>query len=69
MNRSALARSLVVWLALAAIGQSQEVPHMPKPQKEHDWLKQLAGEWESESELTEPGQPAHENQRQGNVRG
>ena len=31
---------------------------MPKPQKEHEWLQQLTGEWETEGEVTtEPGKP------------
>jgi hypothetical protein len=27
---------------------AQEAPAMPTPQKEHEWLKQFVGEWESE---------------------
>jgi hypothetical protein len=31
---------------------------MPKPQKEHQWLKQIVGEWDSECEMfMEEGQP------------
>lgn len=30
---------------------------MPKPQKEHAWLRRLAGEWEYEGEAMMPGQP------------
>lgn len=45
---------LSVSLALA-----QEAPEFPAPQKEHEWLQQFAGEWETESEATTaPGQPA-----------
>ncbi len=31
--------------------QGMAMPDMPKPQKEHEWLKQLAGEWTYEVEL------------------
>jgi hypothetical protein len=35
-----------------------DAPKMPAPQKEHEWLKQLEGEWVTESEmLMAPGQP------------
>ena len=37
---------------------AQEPPKLPPPQKEHEWLKQFVGEWESESEGSAgPGQP------------
>ena len=33
-------------------------PEMPKPVKEHEWLKQLAGDWTGEGEcFMEPGKP------------
>lgn len=35
---------------------AQEVPGMAKPAKEHKWLAQLAGEWDSECEAPMPGQ-------------
>lgn len=35
-----------------------EPPGMPQPTKEHDWLKQFAGEWDTEVEMfMEPGKP------------
>jgi hypothetical protein len=40
-----------------AVGRAEE-PKMPAPVKEHDWLKQLAGEWTVEAEaVMEPGKP------------
>jgi hypothetical protein len=40
-----------------AVGRAED-PMMPAPQKEHQWLKQLAGEWETEAEMVmEPGKP------------
>jgi hypothetical protein len=57
-------RNLLATLLVAAITSSvtlapaQEMPEMPKPQKEHEWLKQLVGEWNYEAEFTPmPGQP------------
>jgi hypothetical protein len=48
-----LAAAIVVPLATA---QSPE--DFPKPQKEHQWLQQLAGNWEYDAEMImEPGQP------------
>ncbi|HVE40309.1 MAG TPA: DUF1579 domain-containing protein [Planctomycetota bacterium] len=34
-----------------------EAQEMPKPQKEHEWLQQIVGEWETEGEVLEPGKP------------
>ena len=39
------------WMNLGA----QEMPEMPKPLKEHEWLKQFEGEWTSTSEIHLPG--------------
>ena len=49
---------LIVVLLAATAAPAQDVPEFPKPQKEHEWLQQLAGEWEAECEMfMEPGQP------------
>lgn len=51
----------LVACALASVGMTataQEMPELPKPQKEHQWLAQLAGDWEAEMECQMgPGQP------------
>ncbi len=47
-----------VVLSFASALPAQEAPAAPAPQKEHEWLRQFAGEWESEAEApTAPGQP------------
>jgi len=52
----------LVGLALAGASfaltvQPPDAPPMPKPSKEHDFLKQFVGEWESSGECTmSPGQ-------------
>ncbi len=41
----------------------------PKPQKEHEWLQQLVGEWETETELaTEAGKPPAKRKGSESVR-
>jgi len=53
-----LMSGLIASLFLAAAAVAQETPEFPKPQKEHDWLRQFVGEWESESEASfGPDQP------------
>ncbi len=47
-----------LFLVFASSLLAQAPPEMPKPSKEHEWLKQFVGEWEMESECTPvPGQP------------
>ncbi len=36
---------------------AQEMPQMPKPAKEHEVLKQFAGEWETSTTINMPGMP------------
>jgi hypothetical protein len=52
-----LCASFVVILLSSVACQAQEMPEMPKPQKEHAWLEQFAGEWDAETEIKAPDQP------------
>src|SRR5262249_40972556 len=46
-------------LLVAVPARAQEPAKPPAPQKEHEWLKQLEGEWETEAEMVAgPGTPA-----------
>jgi Protein of unknown function (DUF1579) len=52
------ATSAVATVILAGAVWAADPPKMPAPQKEHEWLKQLVGEWVTESEaVMGPGQP------------
>ena len=43
---------------VGAATRAQEGPKAPTPQKEHEWLRQLEGEWVTECEAyLEPGKP------------
>jgi hypothetical protein len=58
MKRFVMAGWIVTLLAGATALQAQEAPPMPAPEKEHMWLQQLVGEWETETEaVMEPGKP------------
>jgi hypothetical protein len=58
MKRIAIASWIAALMFNATVSQAQEIPEMPQPQKEHAWLEQLAGEWESETEIfIEEGKP------------
>ena len=46
--------SLALLLVLIVRVRAADEPKMPQPQKEHEWLKQLAGEWQLEISVTEP---------------
>lgn len=58
-TKCALILSLVAGLVAANACRADDPPSdMPKPVKEHDWLKNLVGEWESDCEIfMEPGKP------------
>lgn len=58
MNKLALVGTLLTLLAGTTALRAQEAPAFPTPQKEHQWLQQLAGEWTTEAEANfGPGQP------------
>ncbi|MEQ8790407.1 MAG: DUF1579 domain-containing protein [Pirellulaceae bacterium] len=42
----------------ASVGLAQEFPELPGPTKQHQWLQQFVGEWESEMAAQMPDQPA-----------
>lgn len=51
-------KALLILPIVASTLLAQDAPPLPKPAKEHEWLKQLAGEWTSEGEcVAGPGQP------------
>lgn len=56
-----LTRSTLAAIVLAALSlhlQAQEAPQMPKPTKEHEWLKKFVGDWTSETSIhMEPDKP------------
>jgi hypothetical protein len=51
MKRCALL-TLVVLMTSSVVVVAQDAPQMPKPQKEHAWLEQLAGDWQWQSKVT-----------------
>ena len=58
MRKCVISGLLVALLAATTVVQAQEGPQMPAAQKEHQWLQQFAGEWDTEAEATmEPGKP------------
>ena len=42
-------------LFIARVRAADDQPKMPQPQKEHEWLKQLAGDWDLDMQMQEPG--------------
>lgn len=56
MRRTALAAFVLAGFVLALLVApriaAQQAPPLPKPTKAHEWLKQLVGDWEAESELS-----------------
>jgi hypothetical protein len=62
MRKTVILAVVAAVLAGGTVARAQEAPKMPAPQKEHQWLGQLAGEWDTEAEmLVEPGKPTVKN--------
>jgi hypothetical protein len=58
MKNFAVAGFVAAVLVSGAASRAQDAPKMPAPKKEHEWLRQLDGEWESVAEMVmEPGKP------------
>ena len=67
MQRFRMGAVIVTALVGAVVLNAQ--PQLPGPEKEHEWLKQLVGEWEMESEMIMvPGQPPHKTKGKESVR-
>jgi hypothetical protein len=59
MKRYAAALTVCFALTASCAIQAQDEPQFPGPEKEHHWLKQFVGQWESQSEARmAPDQPA-----------
>lgn len=58
MKKQLLTTMLMFTFALTTVTQAETPPQMPAPEKEHAWLHQLAGEWDTTMEVfMEPGKP------------
>jgi hypothetical protein len=63
MRKRTIAGLVMLLLAAGAVWAAEEarkteMPAMPAPTKQHEWLKQLAGEWDADVEMTmDPSQP------------
>jgi hypothetical protein len=59
MKNFTVAASLTLLLSIGtALCCAQDVPQLPQPQKEHQWLERFVGEWVSETEAKMgPDQP------------
>lgn len=55
MRKTLIACATLLLVSFAAVRAADDQFPMPKPQKEHEWLKQLAGEWDLDLTMTEPG--------------
>jgi len=54
MRKLMIASLALLLVSFVAVRAAEEQPKMPQPQKEHEWLKQLAGEWTLDIQVTEP---------------
>jgi hypothetical protein len=58
MQHNITCLTFLVVLAVSSAINAQEEPEFPVPEKEHQWLKQFVGQWDSESEAKmSPDQP------------
>src|SRR5437762_2381064 len=55
MRKTIIASLALVLLFIVGVRAADEQPKVPQPQKEHEWLKQLAGDWDLDVQMQEPG--------------
>ncbi len=55
MKKMIIASLALALLTFVGVRAADETPKMPQPQKEHEWLKQLAGDWDLDIQIQEPG--------------
>jgi Protein of unknown function (DUF1579) len=59
MKKTMIAGLAAALLSGTLLVVAEELPKMPPPVKEHEWLQQFTGEWENDVEIfMEPGKPA-----------
>ena len=69
MNASVIAGLVVTLVAGTAVIETRDELKLPLPVEEHQWLQQLAGEWDGEIEAQlEPGQPPRRSTATESVR-
>ena len=68
MKKIVMIGFVVVLMAIVRVRAADETAKMPVPQKEHEWLKQLAGEWDLEIAMQEPGKDLVREKGTENVR-
>ncbi|HEY8506501.1 MAG TPA: DUF1579 domain-containing protein [Gemmataceae bacterium] len=69
MKKIAVLVMVAAVLAGGGVARAQEAPKPPTPQKEHQWLAQLEGEWECTGEgVFDPNQPPVKSTATENVR-
>lgn len=54
MKKLMIGSIAILLLMIVRVRAADEQMKMPKPQKEHEWLKQLAGDWDLDIEVKEP---------------
>ncbi len=65
----ALLVGAVIAIAQESANEMAEMPEMPKPVEQHEWLQKFVGEWELESVVTMgPDQPPFESEGTETVR-
>jgi len=55
MRKMMIASLALALMTFVGVRAADEQPKMPQPQKEHEWLKQLAGDWDLDIQMQEPG--------------